>query len=133
MATIPLQFKRRDIYVHEAIISPDFNKKAVLVENKWEYVAMWLKRKKANSKVLFLWEQARDFYFATRELDITASPLTAYYSFLNATKTLLEYKKFSYSDNHGVTGKHTGIKTILANEVIKFKTGGVLFGAFHNI
>lgn len=122
----PIQFKGRAIFVHKACIAPNFNEKTVLAEDTWTYVDMWLKRQHVNSEARFYWQQARDFYTATKQLAKTSSPLTAYYCILNATKCLLKVKGISFSDKHGVTGSSIGRKAALVNEVVKFKGGGIL-------
>lgn len=124
MTTKKIILQKKPISVHKATISPDFNKKSVLVENPWEYVELWIKRNN-NNNALFYWQQAQGFYIATKQLPKTSSPLTAYYCFLNATKALLEIKNKRYTDRHGVTGNSSGVCS-LSNEIIKFQANGVL-------
>lgn len=125
MATQKIQLNSKPVIVHKATVEPKFNEKSILVDNPWEYVELWIKRQ-GNTNALFYWEQAKGFYEATIQLPKTSSPLTAYYCFLNATKTLLEVHKKSYVDRHGVTGKQVGNVASLANETIKFQPNGVL-------
>lgn len=125
MPTKKILLKSKPIQVHKATINPDFNKKSVLVENPWEYVELWIKRKN-NNNALFYWQQANGFYEATKQLPKTSSPLTAYYCFLNATKALLEIKEIKYADRHGVTGSSVNNVSSLSNETIKFQANGVL-------
>lgn len=117
--------KSKPILIHKATVNPDFNKKSVLVDNPWEYVELWIKRKN-NNVALFYWQQANGFYEATKQLPKTSSPLTAYYCFLNATKALLEINGITYSDRHGVTGSSINNVSSLANETIKFQANGIL-------
>lgn len=125
MPTKKILLNSKPILVHKATIEPSFNKKSILVDNPWEYVELWIKRN-SNSTALFFWQQARGFYNATKQLPKTASPLTAYYCFLNATKALLEVKNVPYADRHGVTGDLSGNMASLTNENIKFQSNGVL-------
>jgi hypothetical protein len=78
---------------------------------------MWLKR---NNKpnALFFWKQAEVFAKASEGLPNTASPLTKYYSAMNAAKALLEAKGIAYSPYHGVTGANQTGKATLADETI---------------
>src|SRR5690606_31425997 len=56
----------------------------------------------------------------------TASPLTIYYCFLNATKALLTVKKRTFAEQHGATGKLQPGNTNLQNEIITFHRNGIL-------
>ncbi len=75
---------------------------------------------------LFYWQQAKQFYEATLSLPLTSAPLTSYYCFLNATKTLLLIRNISFSDQHGVSGYQKRSKLSLSNEIIILKSGGIL-------
>jgi len=108
----------------KSIISPIMDSKNILVNDTWEYVSMWLK-KNNQKEALFFWEQSKSFFNATQSLPNTSSPLTSYYCFLNATKTLLKVKNINFAEKHGVTGKRNG-KLSLNNEKILFKTSGIL-------
>ncbi|MFD2602341.1 YaaC family protein [Flavobacterium suzhouense] len=125
MPTKKITIDSKSVFVHKAILKPDFNKKSVLVDNPWEYVELWIKRQTNSNNALFYWQQAHGFYQATKQLPKTSSPLTAYYCFLNATKALLEIRNINYMDRHGVTGNSTGIAS-LSNENIKFQANGIL-------
>lgn len=125
MSWNPISKNNRPISLHKARVQPEFNSKTVLVDDIWEYVEMWLKRN-SNKDAQFYWNQSKDFYNATQILNKNSSPLTAYYCFLNAVKTLFEVKKIVASDRHGVTGYSTGNYTTLLNESIIFQTGGIL-------
>src|SRR5699024_8817569 len=72
------------------------------------------------------WQQAKHFYEASKMLPLTSSPLTLYYCFLNATKTLLTVKKVSFSNKHGVFGKSYKRTAHLPNEHVTFLTSGIL-------
>jgi hypothetical protein len=128
MPQIPIKLKGKVLHVHKAIVDPDFGKPTVLVENQWEYVAMWLRRN-STPRSLFFWDQANHFYQATQALPKTSSPLTSYYCALNATKALLISKNIPHSDQHGLRGGHTSEKSHLQNEFVKFLSSGV-FPAF---
>jgi hypothetical protein len=125
MATSELKLNSKIIRPHKSIIEPAFNNKTILVDDPWEYVELWIKRKGNNDDALFYWNQARSFYKATKLLPNTSAPLSAYYCFLNATKALLEVKNIDYAEKHGVTGRKDGV-TSLANEHIKFSPNGIL-------
>ncbi|WP_299521542.1 YaaC family protein [Winogradskyella sp.] len=127
MTTNQITIGNKRFYLHKAIANPDFRSKSVLVEDTWDYVQMWLKRKRKN-KALFYWEQAREFYLATLELPDTSAPLTTYYCFLNAVKSLLSVRGRPITENHGVTGKSTSQRAHLSNEEVTFHKGGVLAG-----
>lgn len=125
MPFVNIEYKGKHLTVHKAITRPDFGGKTVLVTDTWDYVDLWLRRS-GKETARFYWQQARSFYEATRELPKTASPLTAYYCFLNATKALLAAKGVHAGDQHGVSG-HTSVgRTSLGKEHVKFKPGGVL-------
>ncbi len=125
MPFINVEYKGKGLSIHKAITQPEFGGKTVLVTDTWDYVDLWLRRSgKETSR--FYWQQARSFYEATRELPKTASPLTAYYCFLNATKALLTSKGVHASDKHGVSGHTSAGRTSLSKEHVKFQPGGVL-------
>lgn len=90
------------------------------------YVDLWIRRNAKGTDAQFFWQQAREFYRASLGLPITASPLTLYYCFLNATKALLLAKGIEFSDHHGISGKKIATKASLSNETVILKTGGVL-------
>ena len=125
MPFVDIEFKGTHLSVHKAITKPHFGEKTVLVTDTWDYVDLWLRRSKKDD-ARFYWQQARSFYEATRELPKTASPLTAYYCFLNATKALLIAKGAAFSDRHGVSGFTLAGRTALSNEKVKFQAGGIL-------
>ena len=112
----------------KAVMHPDFRSKTVLVADTWDYVKMWLKRKR-KEEALFFWEQAAQFYEATLQLPNTAAPLTAHYCFLNAVKTLLKVHGITVAEFHGVSGSSSSERAYLSNEFITFRRSGV-FAAF---
>ena len=125
MAQQWIKYRSRQLLLHKAIRSPDFNSPTVLTSDPWEYVDLWMRR--ANqSDAAFYWKQAHHFYDATQGLPATSAPLTAYYSILNATKALLLVCGIKFSDEHGVTGYTRPGPTSLTNEMVRIKTGGVL-------
>jgi hypothetical protein len=115
----------KPVTLHKGFKSPDFNSKTVLVRDHWDYVEMYLKRKKLND-ASFYWLQAKEFYKASLDLPNTSSPLTLYYCFLNATKALLTVKNIPFTYRHGVAGQTTTGNTNLENEEITFHTAGIL-------
>lgn len=125
MAHREITFNKRKLTIHKASINPDINQPTVLVTDTWDYVDLWLKRE-SKEKARFFWQQARNFYDASLLLDKDAAPLTLYYCFLNATKTLLEAKNLPYNNFHGVSGQSLGNITTLDNEEITIKSRGVL-------
>jgi hypothetical protein len=125
MASLPIRYRGRPLTLHKAIVSPDFSSRTVLVLDPWDYVEMWLKRH-PSSLALFYWQQARAFFNASLQLPKTASPLTSYYCFLNATKALLVVKQIPLSEHHGVSGTPLGRRAHLSNERVEFRTGGIL-------
>lgn len=120
-----ITFLNRRLGLHKAAVHSDFRSKTVLVEDTWEYVTMWLKRKQ-EERALFYWQQAQQFSHATRQLPNTSAPLTAYYCFLNAVKTLLIVRRRPTSGAHGVSGESKSQRAYLSHEIVKFQTGGVL-------
>lgn len=123
----PVKHNSKGVRLHKAIISPDFNDKTVLVRNHWDYVEMWL-QKERQIEALKYWKQAESFYHASLTIPETASPLTIYYCFLNATKALLTVKKKAFAEQHGATGKIQPGNINLQNEIITFHRNGILSG-----
>jgi hypothetical protein len=121
-----LKINRRNLTLKKSYSEPNFSGKSVLVSDPWEYVELWLKRNNNNNDALFYWQQAKQFYEATLSLPLTSSPLTSYYCFLNATKTLLLIRGIKFSDMHGVSGYQKKSKLSLSNEMIILKSGGIL-------
>lgn len=125
MAFVEIGYKGNPLTIHKAVTDPHFGEKTVLVTDTWDYVDLWLRRSKQD-KARFFWQQAHSFYDATRALPKIASPLPAYYCFLNAAKALLIAKGATFSDKHGVSGYTTTGRTSLSNEIVKFQSGGIL-------
>lgn len=129
MAFKPIKVNGRALHVQKCIVEPDFGTRTILVDDKWDYVEMWLKRagvRKRNSQALLFWRQAHAFYEASKVLPKTSSPLTSYYSALNATKALLTFKGRAVSGQHGIDGESIANKTSLTGETVRLLTGGVL-------
>lgn len=125
MGFVDVSYKGKPLTIHKAVTHPHFEEKTVLVTDTWDYVDLWLRRSKKD-KARFYWQQAHSFYEATKLLPKTASPLPAYYCFLNATKALLLAKGAAFGDQHGVSGQTLPGKTSLSKEIVKFKSGGIL-------
>jgi len=121
-----LKLKSKPIQLHKAIVQPEFASKTVLVSDPWEYVEMWLKRNCKNNEALFYWQQAQEFFNASRLLPLTSSPLTSYYCFLNCVKTLLIVKNIGFIEQHGVSGYTIQNTFSLSGEMVKFKGAGIL-------
>lgn len=115
----------KPVGLHKAFKTPDFNSKTILVRDHWDYVEMFLKRKRLNDAA-FYWSQAKEFYKASLDLPNTSSPLTLYYCFLNATKALLTVKGVVFTHRHGVAGQTVAGNTNLENEHITFYSAGIL-------
>lgn len=121
----------KPVTVRKSIKRPIFAGKTVLSWDTWDYVALWLERH-GFGEALFYWKQARYFYDATMTLEKTASPLTAYYCFLNATKALLRVKGERFTDQHGVAGDRNFKGSVnLGSDSVTFQPSGVLAGLSH--
>lgn len=120
-----IKYRTKHLFLHKAIRNPNFNSTTVLTSDPWEFVDLWLRRG-GHSDAAFYWNQAHHFSDATSRLPPISSPLTAYYSILNATKALLLVQNQTFSDQHGVTGYRIPGQTSLTNEMVRFKRGGVL-------
>lgn len=125
MGFVKIYIHGKAISVHKAAINPDFTSRTVLVTDTWDYVNLWLKRSQ-KEEASFYWQQARDFYQASQQLSKTSSPLTAYYCFLNAVKTLLLVNGSSFSEAHGLDGRSpTQHRASLQDEMIELKGSGL--------
>lgn len=112
--------------MHKAIRYPDFESESVLSHDPWDFVELWLKRKKM-AKSLSYWLQARRFSDSAKTACVESAPLPLYYSFLNATKALLTVRAESHGAKHGVSGDRPATaKAYLSNEKVTFQSGGVL-------
>lgn len=125
MSNSRLLINGRPARLHGSLTSPRFMTRRVLCSDPFAYVAMWLRREKMDAAIHY-WEQARHFHKAALSLPQVSSPLLHYYSILNSTKALLAAKNQSYAELHGLSGKRLPGKTCLSNEIIEFKSGGVL-------
>jgi len=115
----------------KAVVKPKYGSKTILTDSCWEYVSLFLKRKKTSGTgdARFYWEQAHSFYLASSNLPDSARPLTSYYCILNMTKALLRYKGID-----GASLKHHGLssvrdkneKTDINEAFTDIKGGGVL-------
>lgn len=115
----------KPIRLHKACVTPDFGHKTVIINDYWEYVDMWLRRKKESDAIVY-WNQAKHFYQASLKIPNAAAPLTLYYTFLNAVKALLTVKGVAFTELHGASGDLSQGRTNLKNETIKFHSSGVL-------
>ena len=120
-----LQIGNRSAYLRKAITSPDFSSERVLARDAFQFAELWLKRE--CQEALPFWNQSHSYYVASRHLPAQSSPLTSYYCFLNAAKSLLTVKGIDFSDYHGVSGEFDpSSKRALQNEMVAFKGGGIL-------
>lgn len=125
MSSHKLCIAGKEVGLHGSLISTDFRAPRVLCSDPWEFVALWLK-KKHKQDALFYWNQAQNFYLASRGLPDLSSPLTSYYCFLNAVKALLSSRGQIFKESHGVGGRSDGVKKSLDNEIVDFQGGGIL-------
>lgn len=119
-----LRIKNRAAYFRKALSKADFTSERVLVRDAFEYIALWLR--KSHSKALPYWIQSHEYYRASNKLDKSAAPLTLYYCYLNAIKTLLTVKNVPFKEWHGVTGNFSASKRSLANEIVDLKNAGII-------
>ncbi|WLQ17001.1 YaaC family protein [Hahella aquimaris] len=124
MAYRVIEINKSKIRPHKAVVNPAFDAPTILVTDKFDYVELWLKRNASEEAQLY-WQQAENFYHATRVLPKESQTIASYFCMLNATKSLLSEKKIDYSDLHGVSGESIGSKTSLMNEVSSVKGRGV--------
>src|SRR5262245_42889814 len=127
MPATELRIANRTAYFRKAIRTPDFSSERVLAGDAFQFAELWLKRECPNA--LPFWHQAQSYYRASMDLPPRSSPLTSYYCFLNAAKSLLLVKgvKFSARVRHGVSGSHDpASKRALRNEIIHFQESGIL-------
>ncbi|MEC1717215.1 YaaC family protein [Schinkia azotoformans] len=124
------KYNKRDLVLRKTVVSPEFDKKTVLTDSHWHYIELYLRAGKGEKclEAANYWNQAKNFYEATKNLDLVAKPLTTYYCFLNATKALLTYKGVSFDLKHGISGKHEAGQIKLQNEYISIHKKGVLAG-----
>lgn len=108
----------------------------MLTNSSWEFVDLWFRRQLGTraKRVLFYWEQAKNFYDESELLPIESKPLTAYYCCMNAAKALLAIKGDSSIDFdgnlvHGISSdrKQWGNSTNLKNAEVTFNGSGVLY------
>jgi len=85
-----LRIGNRTAYFRKAITTPNFTSERVLARDAFQFAELWLKRKCPDA--LPHWDQARSYYQASTNLPAQSSPLTSYYCFLNAVKSLLTVK-----------------------------------------
>jgi hypothetical protein len=125
MPASELRIANRTAYFRKAIRTPDFSSERVLAGDAFQFAELWLKRECPDA--LPFWHQAQSYYRASMDLPPRSSPLTSYFCFLNAAKSLLLVKGVKFSDYHGVSGRHDPYsKRALRNELIHFQAGGIL-------
>ncbi len=130
-----LKIGTNEIFMRKAITNPNFTSRTVLTDSTWHYVEMHFKSKQSDNnykkrcaEALTYWNQAKNFFIATENLDILSKPLTTYYCFLNATKALLTYKDLPFDTMHGVSGESINSQTNILNEMVYIHPRGVLAG-----
>ncbi len=134
MTTKSIKVKSKEIGLHKTIYNPDWGAKTVITDDYFAYVELYIKRyaklfglnQKDKEYALSCWNQSREFYNGIECLSILSRPLLAYYSILNAAKTLLICKhKLPENEHHGLSGLYEG-DAYLSNEYIKVKGSGIL-------
>ena len=129
MENMELKIGNRPVKLMKSHINPDFIGRTVLSDSNYEYVELWLRNQKGDNfkKALFYWQQSRSFYKASESLPIEAKPLTAYYSILNATKSLLVIHGIDVVGiGHGVSSSRQDITGKFRKDEIKFAATGAL-------
>ena len=121
-----IKIKGKNASLHKAFMQPSFESSTVLVDDQFDYVNLWLKRKHVSTEAVLYWTQARNFYKASLNLPNESKALTAYYCIMNATKALLTAKGLSFNEQHGIAGESHNNRTSLANEISKIKGAGIL-------
>jgi hypothetical protein len=121
----PIIFNNRDLTLHKAIVLPRLGERTVLTNEPWNYVDLALARQKQRT-ALFYWQQAHEFFKASHGLPVQSAPLLLYYSFLNATKALLEAKGIVFNPLHGVKEWNPTPTTRGFNSGVTIKVNGVL-------
>jgi uncharacterized protein (UPF0332 family) len=128
MPIAPLRMKARDLRPHKAVIAPLLGTRTVLTNSPWGFVSLWLKRERRDDAVFF-WDQAKEFYSASRGVGLQSAPLLLYYSFMNAAKALLSSKRINFDPHHGVRAANIRTPTdriSLSNEAVQISNRGVL-------
>ena len=126
MAIEQLKIGMRRVWMHKGVVNADFGAESVLSNDPWSFVELWLQRNRKTDALPY-WLQARRFSEAAKILEVEAAPLALYYSFLNATKTLLMVRESLHGSTHGVSGdRPEDAKASLSNEIVTFKNGGIL-------
>jgi hypothetical protein len=110
MPLSPIALQGRTLRPHKALVGPRLRASNVLTDEPWTFVALWLKREKQD-EAGFYWEQARNFFEASRGLPLQSAPLLLYYSLMNATKALLRAKGMRIDPYHGVKSWAPGDQT----------------------
>lgn len=125
MSEQKLRIEGKSIGLHGCVINPDFRSQRVLCSDPGDFVSLWLK-KQHKPDALFYWDQAKQFFHASKSLHDLSAPLTTYYGFLNATKALLSAKGQPFKETHGVGGRSLQGHKSLKNEIIDFQGSGIL-------
>ncbi len=124
----PVRIGIKELRLHKAVRSAEFQLRNVLTADPFAYVDLWLRRQH-HQDALFYWRQAQSFYRASRDLPIEASPLVLYYCFMNAAKALLSSKAVNFNPHHGVRAhlmRGSNSKVMLSNEGIRILQSGIV-------
>lgn len=125
MPAADLIYANQPVSFAKALTKPLWGRRTVLAQDDFQFVEIWLKRRGKRDALLY-WSQAKNFFDATQPLEIAASPLTAYYSILNAVKALLASKAYPFAEAHGVSGEGQQSRRSIETETIEIHNRGVL-------
>lgn len=127
--TTEIRISDRKVRFARTTKNPDFQTRRVISSSPWEYVALWLRQNRRGPAQVY-WDQARHFFHSAKNLPTQSASLPLYYSFLNATKALLEARKVQFSPYHGVSGfdmrTSSNARISLESEGLKIKVSGIL-------
>lgn len=110
----------------KAYTSPNFRSKAISTNSVFDYVELWLRRKKGQKyeEAQYYWSQAKAFCKASEMLPAEARPLTMYYSCMNAAKTLLALHDVPLENiGHGVTSSRVATTGNIVHDMITYNGG----------
>lgn len=124
-----IKISDREVRFPRSTMDPAFGMRKVITSSPWEFVSLWLRNQKQGVAQVY-WDQSKEFFESARNLPTQSASLPLYYSFLNASKSLMEAKGVNYDPFHGVKRlnlrKNTGQRILLENEGLKIDKDGIL-------
>lgn len=120
----------RDLHLMKSYLTPNYVQRTILTNSAFDFVELWLSSRKEakQGNALYYWKQAKNFYIATKSLEIDSQPLTAYYCCLNAAKALLGLKNVNLTNiSHGVSSARGDTKGNILKDKIIYAGSGVLW------